>query len=35
MNILVYLKQYNFRQYEMGECTRAGFCNFMHLKVKI
>jgi len=20
------------RQYEMGECTRAGFCNFMHLK---
>ena len=23
-----------FRQYEMGECTRAGFCNFMHLKVK-
>ncbi len=19
-------------QYEMGECTRAGFCNFMHLK---
>ena len=22
-----------YRQYEMGECTRAGFCNFMHLKV--
>lgn len=20
------------RQYEMGECTRGGFCNFMHLK---
>lgn len=20
------------RQYEMGECTRSGFCNFMHLK---
>ena len=20
------------RQYEMGECVRAGFCNFMHLK---
>ncbi|XP_015846773.1 splicing factor U2AF 26 kDa subunit-like [Peromyscus maniculatus bairdii] len=20
------------RQYEMGECTRMGFCNFMHLK---
>ena len=20
------------RQYEMGECPRAGFCNFMHLK---
>lgn len=20
------------RQYEMGECTRTGFCNFMHLK---
>ncbi len=19
-------------QYEMGECTRSGFCNFMHLK---
>ncbi|KAJ3179507.1 Splicing factor U2AF 26 kDa subunit [Gaertneriomyces sp. JEL0708] len=21
------------RQYEMGECTRGGFCNFMHLKL--
>ena len=21
-----------FIQYEMGECVRAGFCNFMHLK---
>ncbi|KAJ3217662.1 Splicing factor U2AF 26 kDa subunit [Dinochytrium kinnereticum] len=21
------------RQYENGECTRGGFCNFMHLKV--
>ena len=20
------------RQYELGECTRGGFCNFMHLK---
>uniref|UniRef100_A0A8C5NVH5 U2 small nuclear RNA auxiliary factor 1-like 4 n=1 Tax=Jaculus jaculus TaxID=51337 RepID=A0A8C5NVH5_JACJA len=20
------------RQYEMGECTRGGFCNFMHLR---
>merc|ERR1719469_8412 len=20
------------RQYETGECTRSGFCNFMHLK---
>lgn len=20
------------RQYEVGECTRSGFCNFMHLK---
>jgi len=20
------------RQYEMGECTRSGFCNFMHLR---
>ncbi|XP_019852966.1 PREDICTED: splicing factor U2AF 35 kDa subunit-like [Amphimedon queenslandica] len=20
------------RQYDMGECTRGGFCNFMHLK---
>merc|ERR1712141_813321 len=20
------------RDYEMGECTRGGFCNFMHLK---
>jgi len=20
------------KQYEMGECTRGGFCNFMHLK---
>jgi splicing factor U2AF subunit len=20
------------RQYENGECTRGGFCNFMHLK---
>merc|ERR1712226_113844 len=20
------------RQYEMGECVRSGFCNFMHLK---
>jgi len=20
------------RQYEMGECTRSGFCNFMHIK---
>merc|ERR1719505_188789 len=20
------------RQYEMGECTKGGFCNFMHLK---
>jgi len=20
------------RQYELGECTRSGFCNFMHLK---
>ena len=20
------------RQYEIGECTRGGFCNFMHLK---
>ena len=20
------------RQYEMGECPRSGFCNFMHLK---
>ena len=28
-----YLDQ--FRQYEMGECTRAGFCNFMHLKVNL
>ena len=21
------------RQYEKNECTRGGFCNFMHLKV--
>ena len=28
-----YLISHQFRQYEMGECTRAGFCNFMHLKV--
>lgn len=21
------------RQYEMGECTRGGYCNFMHFKI--
>ena len=25
-------KGQQFRQYETGECTRSGFCNFMHLK---
>ena len=28
--IELYIIQY--RQYETGECTRSGFCNFMHLK---
>ena len=26
------LTLYGYRQYETGECTRSGFCNFMHLK---
>jgi splicing factor U2AF subunit len=23
------------RQFEMGECSRGGFCNFMHLRVRV
>ena len=31
-NTLYYFQKACCRQYEMGECVRAGFCNFMHLK---
>ncbi|CAF4279581.1 unnamed protein product, partial [Rotaria magnacalcarata] len=25
-------KEASCRQYELGECMRSGFCNFMHIK---